>query len=127
MKKTIEKVGLGVALGMGAGFLLAPKSGKEMRKELGEKAEEITCKMKEMTPTKMKKDFDKKIKEIEKEIKDLDKEKVLEEAEQKIKKISEKIEDLKEEMKDDEKTPIIDNLKNTMVETSKKLVTKLSK
>ena len=129
-KTTIEKIGLGAALGMGAGLLLAPKSGKEIRKDIGKKAEEITCKMKKnnKNTSMMKKSIETKIKDIQKQIKDLDKEKVLEEAEKKIKKISESIEDLAEEGKENSNfSNIIDDLKDTMVDASKKLVAKLQK
>lgn len=93
-KSDIGKIALGAALGVGAGVLLAPNSGKETRLLLKEKMNELFEKVKNIDSEKVKKEFDKKIKILEKEIKDLDKEKVLTIAKEKAKTIKEKADEL---------------------------------
>lgn len=93
-KSDIGKIALGAALGVGAGVLLAPNSGKETRLLLKEKMNELFEKVKNIDSEKVKKEFDKKIKILEKEIKSLDKEKVLTIAKEKAKTIKEKADEL---------------------------------
>lgn len=61
-KSDIGKIALGAALGVGAGVLLAPNSGKETRLLLKEKMNELFEKVKNIDSEKVKKEFDKKIK-----------------------------------------------------------------
>lgn len=93
-KSDIGKIALGAALGVGAGVLLAPNSGKETRHLLKAKMNELFEKVKNIDSEKVKKEFDKKIKSLEKEIKSLDKEKVLTIAKEKAKTIKEKADEL---------------------------------
>lgn len=93
-KSNIGAVLTGVALGAGAGVLLAPKSGEETRKELKNKIDELIEKVKNIKFEDVKKEFNKKIKELEKEIKALDKERVLEVAQKKAEAIKVKADDL---------------------------------
>lgn len=93
-KSDIGKIALGAALGVGAGVLLAPNSGKETRLLLKEKMNELFEKVKNIDSEKVKKEFDKKIKILEKEIKSLDKEKFLTIAKEKAKTIKEKADEL---------------------------------
>ena len=67
----------GVGIGVGAGMLLAPKKGEELRKELMEKINELLNKAKEIDVKEVADDFKKKASELKKEIEDLDKEKAL--------------------------------------------------
>ena len=73
----------GAAVGVGLGVLFAPKSGKETRKELKEKFEEMVKKVKEIDLEEVRESFLNKIDEIKKDLADLDKEKVLEIAKEK--------------------------------------------
>ena len=82
-KKGTGKFVLGAALGAGLGLLFAPKKGKELRKDLKDKIDEVVENIKSLDKDDVKKEFDKRIKEIKKELKDLDKEKVLKIAKQK--------------------------------------------
>ena len=66
----------GALVGVGIGVLFAPKSGKETRKELKEKFDELVKKVKEMDKEEIKEAFLKKIEEIKEGFADLDKEKV---------------------------------------------------
>lgn len=93
-KGDIGKIAIGTALGVGAGVLLAPHSGKETRELLKKKTSELLGKVKNFDSEKVKKEFDKKIKSLEKEIKSLDKEKVLVIAKKKANAIKEKADEL---------------------------------
>lgn len=93
-KKGTGKFVLGAAVGAGLGLLFAPKKGKELRKDLKEKMDELLNKVKEIDPKELKEDFDKKIEEIQKELEDLDKEKVLKIAKKKGNEIKKKADEL---------------------------------
>lgn len=93
-KGDIGKIAIGAALGVGAGILLAPHSGKETRELLKEKTSELLGKVKNIDSEKVKKEFDRKIRNLEKEIKSLDKEKVLVIAKEKASSIKKKADDL---------------------------------
>ena len=93
-KSSCGKFVLGVAVGAGLGLLLAPKSGKETRKELKKKMDELVKKTKEIDVNEVKEDILAKIDEIEAELKDLDKEKVLKIAKEKAAMIEDKTKEL---------------------------------
>lgn len=93
-KGDIGKIAISAALGVGAGVLLAPHSGKETRELLKEKTTELLGKVKNIDSEKVKKEFDRKIRNLEKEIKSLDKEKVLVIAKEKASSIKKKADDL---------------------------------
>ena len=93
-KKDLGKLALGVSLGIGAGLLFAPKSGKETREELKEKIEELAKKAKEVKEKGISNELNKKIKELESEIASLDKEKVLKMAKEKANSIKANANDL---------------------------------
>lgn len=93
-KKGAGKFVLGAALGAGLGLLFAPKKGKDLRKDLKVKMDELVNKVKEIDPEELKEDFDKKLEEIKKELEDLDKEKVLKIAKKKGNEIKKKADEL---------------------------------
>lgn len=93
-KDNLGKIALGAAIGVGAGVLLAPHSGKETRKILKDKMDELVDKVRSIDSDKVKKEFDRKVKELEKEIKNLDKEKVLNIAKKKANSIKRKTDEL---------------------------------
>ena len=70
-KSSCGKFVLGAAVGAGLGLLLAPKSGKETRKELKKKMDELVKKTKEIDVNEVKDDILAKIEEIEAETKEL--------------------------------------------------------
>lgn len=82
-KSGIGKFIFGLGLGIGAGMLLAPKKGEELRKDLKEKLNDLLNKAKEIDLNEVKEDFMIKVNELKNEIEDLDKEKVLELAREK--------------------------------------------
>lgn len=65
---------LGAGIGLGLGFLLAPKSGKETRQDLAKIINELYEKAKEIDVEEVKNAIIVKTKELENTIKDLDKE-----------------------------------------------------
>lgn len=93
-KNNLGKIALGAAIGVGAGVLLAPHSGKETRKILKDKMDELVDKVRSIDSDKVKKEFDRKVRELEKEIKSLDKEKVLNIAKKKANSIKRKTDEL---------------------------------
>ncbi len=93
-KSNIGAALAGAAIGIGAGILLAPKSGEETRKDLKEKFDEVVEKVKSIKVEDVKKEINQKIKDLEKEIKSLDKERVLEIAQKKAEAIKIKADDL---------------------------------
>lgn len=93
-KKEIGALAIGAAIGVGAGVLLAPKSGKDTREDLKNITEEFLTKVKNIKLKDVKEDFNKKIKELEQELKSLDKERVLELAKEKATAIKIKADDL---------------------------------
>lgn len=105
-KRGMSKFITGAALGVGLGFLFAPKKGSETRKELGTKMEELLNKVKELDMEEVQKTLEKKVNEIEKELKGLDKEKVLKIAKTKGKELKKKSEDLVK-LAVDKGTPIL--------------------
>jgi gas vesicle protein len=129
-KKGLGKLLAGVAIGAGLGILFAPKSGKETRKELKEKMDELINKAKNIDKKEVKENIEKKIEEIKAELKDLDKEKILKIAKTKAKQIKEKAEDLVEYAKE-KGTPILekaaDSVREKAIEVTKQVLNKLEK
>ena len=75
-----KKVGLfiaGAAIGAGLGVLFAPKSGKETRKDLKNKLDELLEQAKNIDADEVKKKFTAKVEELKVELADMDKEKAL--------------------------------------------------
>ena len=90
-KKTVVSLGIGAALGAGIGVLLAPKSGKETRKDLKNKIEELRNKLKKIDKQDIKNYVEERINKIEEQLKDLDKEKVIKIAKEKAKRIEKNV------------------------------------
>ncbi len=99
-KKTVTALLGGTAIGVGLGFLFAPKSGKETREELKAKIDELISHAKEMDLDDVKEYVVEKTEEIEEALKDLDKEKVLKIAKEKAKEIQKSAKDLVNYVKD---------------------------
>ena len=77
-KKGLGKFVLGAAVGAGLGILFAPRSGKETRKMLKEKMDDLVNKAKELDKEEVKEVVIAKINEIKEELKNLDKETAIE-------------------------------------------------
>ena len=127
-KKGTGKFVLGAALGAGLGLLFAPKKGKELRKDLKDKIDEVVEHIKSLDKDDVKKEFDKRIKEIKKELKDLDKEKVLKIAKQKGADIKAKTDELVD-LAMEKGTPILkkaaEELRDKAVDVTKEVTKKL--
>lgn len=127
-KKGTGKFVLGAAIGAGLGLLFAPKKGKELRKDLKDKIDEVVEHIKSLDKDDVKKEFDKKIKEIQKELKDLDKEKVLKIAKQKGADIKAKTDELVD-LAMEKGTPILkkaaEELRDKAVDVTKEVTKKL--
>lgn len=103
----------GALLGLGLGFLFAPKSGKETRKDLMDEVSNLWDKVRELDADEVKEKIETKLKTIEKEIKSLDKEKVLGIAKDKCNDLKDKVDDLIETAKETGK-PIVENAAKTV-------------
>ncbi len=127
-KKKVGTFALGATLGAVAGILLAPKSGKESRKALVKKANELIDKAKEIDVKEVKENIEKKANEIINELKDLDKEKVGVIAKKKAKDLLKSAEDLAQYAKD-KATPVVsdaaEQLREKAVVVTKKVLKKL--
>lgn len=127
-KKGTGKFVLGAALGAGLGLLFAPKKGKDLRKDLKVKMDELVNQVKEIDPEELKEDFDKKLEEIKKELEDLDKEKVLKIAKKKGNEIKKKADELVN-MAIEKGEPVLkdaaESVRDKAVEVTKDVLTKL--
>lgn len=127
-KKGVGKFVLGAAVGAGVGLLFAPKKGKDLRKDLKNKMEELINKAKEIDPEQLREEFDKKVEEIKKELEDLDKEKVLKIAKKKCSDIKKKTDELVD-LAVKKGTPVLKNaaeeVRDKAVEVTKDVLKKL--
>lgn len=125
--KTASFLG-GALVGIGLGFLFAPKSGSETRKELGEKISLLWDNIRGMDANEIKEKLEAKLAEIEKDIKELDKEKVIKIAKEKATILKNKIEELVEMAKDAGK-PVVEeaakNVKKELAKATKEVLKKL--
>lgn len=119
---------LGAGIGACLGILLAPKSGKETRKELKEKMDNLIEKAKEIDIEDVKVTIENKIQEIKDDLKNLDKEKVASKIKEQAKKIKKKADELVE-YAIDKGTPVIENaakeVKNSTIKTLESITAKL--
>ncbi len=90
----IGKFLVGVGLGATVGMLLAPKSGKELRKDLKAKMDDLLEKAKNIKAEDVKATIEKKVEEIKEDLKKLDKETVASAIKDQAKKIKKKADDL---------------------------------
>ncbi len=127
MKKG-SKFALGAILGAGLGFLFAPKTGKETRKDLSNKITEMFGQLKDLDMDEVKVNIEEKIKEIKKEIKSLDKEKVIEIAKEKGEVLTKKASELVDLAKQSGK-PVVEEatnaIKTSISDLAKQLIDKL--
>ena len=127
-KKGTGKFILGALVGAGLGLLFAPKTGRETRKALVNKADELIQKVKELEPGEVRDAIEDKVKTIMSDIKSLDKEKVISIAKEKASALQEEVEKLVEYAKD-KATPVVEEatvaLKTKATEVIKKTLEKL--
>lgn len=127
-KKGLGKFVLGAAVGAGLGILFAPRSGKETRKILKDKMDDLVKKAKELDKEEVKEAVITKINEIKEGIKNLDKETALELAKKQGKKIRDKAEDLVEYVKE-KGTPVMektaDAIRLKAIDVTKEVLNKL--
>ena len=126
-KSVIGALAGGAIIGATAGVLLAPKSGKETRKDIVKAAAKISKKVKNMSAADVKKYVTKKVSNIEKALKDLEKEKVVKDAKKKIKSIQKDVANLYEDIKDnteEQVKEIVDTLRDKVEEVNEKIMSK---
>ena len=118
----------GAAIGVGLGILFAPGSGKDTRKALKVKLDELTDQIKKLDVAEVKKEFTRKVEDIKMDLVDLDKEKAMEIATEKAAIIKKKAQELVELAKE-KGTPVLkktasevlDNVIKISKDTQKKL------
>lgn len=121
---------VGALIGAGIALVFAPKTGKELRKDLKIKFDEITDEIKDLEMQDVKESITNKVKEIEDDLKNLDKEKVLKNAKKKAKLIEKKVEELVSEAAKAAKPTLIEltnDVKKKTIKTLKLAVEKLEK
>lgn len=127
-KGGFAKFALGVGLGIGAGMLLAPKKGEELRKDLKNKLNELMEKAKEIDVKEVSEEFVAKIKDLKEEIENLDKEKVLSIAKEKGELLKNKANDLVALAKE-KGTPVVEKtaneIRNKAINVTKDVLKKL--
>ncbi len=120
---------LGALIGVGIGMLLAPKSGKELRKDLKVKIDELIEKVKEMDILpEFNNSIEKQLKKIEKDIEMLEKETILKLAKEKVVEIENKLTDIAvklEELDNDEVKFIFEDIKRKAGKVTKNTIKKL--
>ena len=124
----IGKFLLGAAVGTGLGILFAPKAGSETRRDLRNKINELTKKVKEIDVEDVKNQLQDKIAEIKEELADLDKEKVLKIAKEKAKDLKQRCEELVQ-LAVDKGTPVLekaaDEVREKTIDAIKEILEKL--
>ena len=126
----IAKFVAGAMLGIGAGMLLAPKSGEELRKDLKKKISELLEKAKEIDIKEVSEDIKKRVTDLKKEVEDLDKEKVLAIAREKGDQLKQKATDLLALAKE-KGTPVVEkaaaDVRERAIQVTKEILKKLEK
>ena len=120
----------GVGIGVGAGMLLAPKTGEELRKDLKKKIDELLKKAKEIDVKEVSDDFVKKINDLKAEIEDLDIEKALAIAKKKGEELKVKANELLE-LAREKGTPVVEKaveeVRQRAIRVTKEVLKKLEK
>lgn len=120
----------GVGIGVGAGMLLAPKKGEELRKDLKKKIDELLNKAKEIDVKEVSDDFVKKINVLKDEIEDLDKEKALAIAKKKGEELKVKANELLD-LAREKGTPVVEKaveeVRQKAIQVTKEVLKKLEK
>lgn len=132
MKKSngLGKFAVGALIGAGVALLFAPKTGKELRKDLKIKLDEVLEDVKELEMDDVKEAISKKVKEIEEDIKEFDKEKVVSVAKAQAKKIEKKTTELVKEAEKAAKPALVEltnDIKNKTIKTLKVAIEHLEK
>ena len=126
--KGVGKFLAGICLGAGLGVLLAPKSGKETRKDLKNSFDTFVNSLKDIDVNEVKDEFLSKLEDIRNELEDLDREKVQKIAEKKVRDLKVKADELVELAKE-KGTPIIEEAADTVrqktIEVTKGILEKL--
>ncbi len=127
-KSGLGKFLIGAGIGVGLGVLFAPKSGKETRKELKNKMDDLIEKVKNLEAQDVKEAIENKINDIKDDLKNLDKETVTESIKEQVKKIKRKADDLVDyAMK--KGTPVIEaaaqEVKESTIKTLENITSKL--
>ena len=112
-KSRLGMFAVGAAIGAGLGILFAPRSGKDTRKMLKEKMDELIDKAKQINKEDVKIAIETKISELKEAISNLDKETVIAAAKKQGKKIREMAEELVEYVVD-KGTPALEKAASTV-------------
>lgn len=127
-KKGLGKFVVGAAVGAGIALLFAPRSGKETRKILKDKMDDLVKKAKELDKKEVMAAIEAKIKDIKEGIKNLDKETVVAAAKKQGKVIREKAEDLVDYVKE-KGTPVMektaDSIRQKAIDVTKDVLARL--
>ncbi len=120
----------GIGIGVGAGMLLAPKSGEELRKDLSKKLNELMDKAKEIDVNEVADNFKAKVKDLKKDLEDLDKEKALAIAKEKGEELKVKANELLELAKE-KGTPLLEktaaDVRTKAIQVTKEVLKRLEK
>lgn len=127
-KSGLGKFLLGAGIGIGLGILFAPKSGKETRKELKEKMDDLVEKAKNIKAEDVKLAIETKVQEIKEDLKNLDKETVAAAIKDQARKIKKKADELVEYAVE-KGTPVIEaaarEVKNSTIKALESMTAKL--
>ena len=127
-KSTLFTFLAGTAIGVAIGLIIAPKSGKEMRKDISTKAKKITKKVKEIDLDDIREFVVEKSADIEDKLSKLSKEKVLKDAKKLAKEIEKDMANLCNSVKDlseDVMQDAVEKLKEKAANTIEKVLKKL--
>lgn len=127
-KKGLGKFVVGAAIGAGIALLFAPRSGKETRKILKDKMDDLVKKAKELDKKEVMDAIEAKIKDMKEGIKNLDKETVVAAAKKQGKVIRDKAEDLVNYVKE-KGTPVMektaDSIRQKAIDVTKDVLARL--
>ena len=127
-KKGLGKFVVGAAVGAGIALLFAPRSGKETRKILKDKMDDLVKKAKELDKKEVMDAIEAKIKDIKEGSKNLDKETVVAAAKKQGKVIRDKAEDLVNYVKE-KGTPVMektaDSIRQKAIDVTKDVLARL--
>lgn len=127
-KSGLGKFVVGAAIGAGIGLLFAPRSGKETRKKLKDKMDDLVKKAKELDKEEVKNNIILKVKEIKEGLNNLDKETALAAVKKQGKVVRDKADDLVNYVKE-KGTPVMekmaDSIRDKAIDVTKEVLKKL--